>query len=279
MKPNLINTATRSVLIACLMLAVTDVQAAKPDGKGGGGTTEATSSGAAEFFWSAFDYVNRTLTLQGIDFISGDATTPIYPTEVTIGGKAVVIDQVASVNGTDFSTNEGSLVIPLENILDALVGPTSGGRVVEGGNNYEIKVVTEGGSSFFSAFFPRAFKDVPPDIESCPCASDYNTYYTKDNLAPNATFCSATQGISTDDYIEAGYGKTDGAAVILGSHRSWSSEPLYTSTCYVRDLSAIINGEETPQYLGASPQPVGDNDHLICVGLIESLESACNAAP
>ena len=167
----------------------------------------------------------------------------------------------------------------LENILEALEGPASPPilRMIEGGDSWEIKAVTSTGTALLSTYFPRTIKDVPPDLNNgCPCAAEFGAY-NKVNVAPNATFCSATQGISTEEYIEAGYGRNDGSAVIIGSHRSWSSETLYTSTCYARDLSQVVAGEEQPHYLGSSPILVGDGDHADCVTLILSIEDACSS--
>jgi hypothetical protein len=261
-----------------LTLAIPLTQAAKPAGTGGGGSNneEAAAVDPPEFYWSSFDYVQRILTLQGKDLISGTEGAPVFPT-VYIGGEPVLFDQSGSAAITDFVTNEGPLLVPLDNILESLEGPASPPilRAIEGGDSWEIKAVTSTGTALFSAYFPRTIKDVPPDIGVCPCATEFSVY-DKDNEAPGATFCSATQGISTDEYIEAGYGKNDGSAVIIGSHRSWSSEPLYTSTCYARDLSQIVGGEEQPQYLGSSPLQVGDGDHAICVALIMSIEAACS---
>jgi hypothetical protein len=267
-----------ALLVTVLTIAIPLAQAAKPADKGGGGsTTEAAAIDPPQFYWSSFDYVQRTLTIQGKDLITDDGGTTIFP-QVYIGGELVLIDPDASAAATDIVTNEGPLLVPLDNILEALKGPASPPilRTIEGGDSWEIKAVTSTATALFSAYFPRTIKDIPPDLGGgCPCAGEFGVY-DKVDVAPDATFCSATQGISTDEYIEAGYGRGNGTAVIIGSHRSWSSEPLYTSTCYARELSQVVGGEEQPQYLGSSPIPVGDGDHADCVALIMSIEAACS---
>jgi len=265
----------RALLVSFLVLFVPLAQAAKPAGNGGGGsgTTTAAPAGSPEFFWAAFDAVARQLRLQGKDLISGDAATPVFP-QLFVGGVLVSFDEAGSAGATDFTTNEGPVLVPFESLLDALADPAPAIRSLPGGDNYEVKAVTSSGTALLSVYFPAPIKDVPVDTGACPCAGDFALLYTKAGAAPDATFCSATQGIDTGDYIEAGYGKTDGSAVIMGSHTSWSSEPMYASTCYVRDISAVVNGIETPQYL-APPQPVGNADHLLCVDQIKALEAAC----
>ena len=269
--------AVATLVAAFLVSGAPLVQAAKPAGKGGGGTTteEAIAVDPPQFYWSSLDPVSRTLTLKGKDLVTGDAGSPVFP-QVYIGGEPVIIDEAASAAATDFATNEGAVLVPYSSILDALADPVPAPelRTLMGGDNWEIKALTGTGTAVSSAYFQRAIKDLPADTGVCPCATEFSAY-DKTDVAPDATFCSATQGISTDEYIEAGYGKLDGSAVIIGSHRSWSSESLYASTCYARDLSQVVNGVEQPQYLGSSPIPVGDGDHAICVALIESLEAAC----
>ena len=264
-------------LAAAFAFSTPLLYAAKPADKGGGGSTaeETIAVAPPEFYWSTLDPINRILTVRGKDLVTGDAGSPVFP-ELFIGGQLVAIDETASATTTDFATNEGSLVVTFSSILDALAVPVPAPdlRTLTGGDNWEIRVVTSTGTAFSSAYFPRTIKDLPPDTGTCPCATEFSAY-DKVDVAPDATFCSATQGISTDEYMEAGYGKLDGSAVIIGSHRSWSSESLYSSTCYARDLSQVVNGVEQPQYLGASPIPVGDNDHQICVTLIKNLEAAC----
>lgn len=266
---------TRAIIVALLAFAVPMVNAAKPTGKGGGGsgTTEAVAVDPPEFFWASFNHVDRVLSLQGINLVSGDAGAPVFP-QLFIGGEPVAIDETGSAASTDFATNEGAVLVPFDNILDALADPSPTIRSLPGGENFELKAVTGSGTAQFSAYFSATIKDVPDDFGTCPCAADFIALYNNGDAAPDATFCSATQGIDTQEYIEAGYGKPDGSAVIIGSHRSWSSEPLYTSTCYVRDISQVVNGVEEPQYL-ATPQPVGNADHLLCVDQIKALEAAC----
>ena len=272
-----IKRTVRALVLTVLTLVTSVTQAAKPADKGGGGnTTEpAAAVDPPEIYWSSFNYIERILTIQGKDLITGDDTTPVLP-QVYIGGELVDIDVANSVAATVFATNEGPLLIPLQNILDALGSPLPPINLgaLAGGDTWEVKAVTSTGTALFSAYFPRTIKEVPLDIGTCPCVAEY-VAYNKVDAVSEATFCSATQGISTDEYIEAGYGKSDGSAVIIGSHRSWSSESLYVSTCYARGLSQVVNGEEEPQYIPGSPIPVGDNDHLLCVAHIETAEPAC----
>jgi hypothetical protein len=276
MNSELRNRTMGALLVVILALAAPLVHAGKPDRSGSGTGTESVAAGAPpEFFWASFDPVNRQLTLQGKELLTGDAVTPVLP-QITIGGELVEIDVASSVGSTDFSTNQGAVIIGFASILDSLAEsvPAPGLRVLQGGDNWEIKAVTATGTAQLSAYFPDTLKELPADYGNCPCAADYAALYRAEDAAAGALFCSASQGISTDDYIEAGYGKPDGTAVIIGSHRSWSSESLYTSTCYVRDLSQVVNGIEEPRYL-APPQPVGNADHLLCVDQIKLLEAAC----
>lgn len=275
-----------AIALALWSLNAPNVDAAKPADKGGGNNKNSTESVAVstpEFYHAEFDYLNRTFTLSGIRLITGDSTTPVFPTEVTVGGESITIDPAsatatASVSETDFGTFEGPLIISFEDILTALEGPPSSSiRVLEGERNFEIKVVTAEGTAALSAYFPKDIKDVPVDTGSCPCTFSIYTAEIGD-AEPGTTFCSAAEGIPTDQYIEAGYGKIDetgnASAVIMGSHSSASPEPLYESSCYVRDLSQIVNGVETPVYL-EGPIAVGNGDHQLCVAAIESIEPAC----
>jgi hypothetical protein len=269
------------LLVLLLALGSQSTLAAKPAGKGGGGgssSEETVASDPPEFFWAAFDHVNRRLRVQGKELITGDAASPVFP-QLYVGGELISLstdEETESVNTMDFTTNVGALLVDFDSLVTALgaSGPPPGLLVLEAGDNWEIKVVTATGAAMMSTYFPRTLKELPLDTGSCPCAAEFSAYDKVDAL-PEATFCSTAEGIDSDEYIEAGYGKSDGSAVIIGSHRSWSSEGLYASSCYARDLSQVVNGEETPQYLGSSPLPVGNQDHLLCVALIESLEPAC----
>ena len=265
------------VAVALAVIADTAV-AAKPASKGGGSTTtESAAVDPPEFFWASFDHANRLVRLQGKNLITGEAGSPVFP-QLYVGGEPIsVIDETESVNSMDFTTNIGAVLVPFDSILNVLgaIGAPPGLLVLEAGDNWEIKAVTSTGTASLSAYFPRSLKELPADTGACPCALEYNAYTKVDALA-EATFCSSTEGIGADEYIEAGYGKTDGSAVIIGSHSSWSRESLYSSTCYARDLSQVVNGVEVPQYLGSSPVPVGNGDHLLCVALIESLEAKCS---
>ena len=257
-------------------IALTSSADAAKAGTKGGGTTSSTttSSGAPEFYRVEIDLTTRNLLLHGRYFIGGSAATPQYPTAVTVGGRTVAIETASST--TDFTTGEGALVVPFLGLLDALGVGSPGSRVIAGRKSFEIKVVTAGGAARFSAYVARDIKDVPPVVGYCPCASAFSTNYTKAGLT-SGPLCSATQGIDSDEYIEAGYGTSDGNALFIGSHRSWSREPLYASRCYVRRLSTVVNGIETPDYLFSSP--VSDADHAICVQQIKAVEPACVVSP
>lgn len=278
---------TGLILMLLLALGSQSTLAAKPADKGGGGggggsgeeeaVEEAVAVDPPEFFWASFDQVNRRLKVQGKDVISGDDISPVFP-QLFIGGELIPLttdEQDESVSTMDFNTNVGALSIDFDSIVAVLgtVGPPPGLLTLDEGDNWEIKVVTSTGTAMMSTYFPRTLKELPEDLGSCPCAGQFAAYDKIDAL-PEATFCSTAEGVDSGEYIEAGYGKSDGTAVIIGSHRSWSSEGQYASTCYARELSQVVNGEEQPVYIG-DPQQVGNQDHLQCVALIESLEPAC----
>jgi hypothetical protein len=275
----LLNRTSWFVFTVVLALIAEIAYAAKPAGRGGSDSTSAESTAVdpPEFFWASFDHANRLVRLQGKHLITGEVGSPVFP-QLYVGGELIsVIDETESVNSMDFTTNIGAVLVPFDSILDVLgvIGAPPGLLVLEAGDNWEIKAVTSTGAAILSAYFPRSLKELPADTGVCPCTLEYGAYTKVDALA-EATFCSSTEGISADEYVEAGYGKTDGSAVIIGSHSSWSGESLYSSTCYARDLSQVVNGVEEPQYLGSSPVQVGNGDHLLCVALIESLEATCS---
>jgi hypothetical protein len=269
----ILRTTTLVLAFAGAIALTSTVDAAKPASKGGTTTSSTTSSSTPpEFYRVEIDPKTRKLLLHGRYFIGGSATAPVYPTTVTVGGRTVVIDTGSSA--TDFTTGEGSLVVPFLSLLDALGVGSPGSRVIAGRKSFEMKVVTAGGAAGFSAYVTRDIKDVPPDLGFCPCASAFSTNYTKVGLT-SGPLCSSTQGIDSEEYVEAGYGTADGNALFIGSHRSWSSEPLYVSSCYVRRLSQIVNGVETPDFAFSSP--VSNADHSFCVQRIKELEPACVA--
>jgi hypothetical protein len=277
MRVQILRTTILALAFAGAAATTSTVHAAKPAGKGGGDTTSSASSSSAppEFYRVEINPQTRNLLLHGIHFIAEDSQTPpqpVYPTAVTVGGKTVVIDTASSLATTNFTTGEGALVVPFLSLLDVLGEGSPGARAIFGRKSFEIKVVTAGGTAGFSAYVTRDIKDVPPDTGACPCASAFTSNYTKTDLT-TGPLCSSAQGIDSEEYIEAGYGTDDGNALFIGSHRSWSREPLYVSSCYVRTISQVVNGVETPDYVFSSP--VSDADHSICVQQIKDLEEAC----
>lgn len=281
MKKGLIRTVYLLVAFGTAQFPfITTVDGAPPPGKGGGNNTSSEpseSSGSAPEFYRVFlDHTARRLNIYGIHLIGGDSTTPEYPTEITVGGQSIAIDPLDpattdSVASTDFVSGEGPVFLPFERVLDALVSPTPGSRKLSGDKNFEIGVTTSGGNVVFSAYFQRDIKDIPVDTGSCPCT--FSIYLEEFEEAQTGTIgCSVSEGIPTDQYIEAGYGKIDPSgvpsAVIIGSHSSGSTEPLYESSCYVRDFSTVSGGVETPVYR-EGPFPVGNDDHASCVDEIQ----------
>jgi hypothetical protein len=275
-----------SVLVSAvtLVFAVSLAHAAKPAGKGGGSENTTASNGAVpEFYSTTFDYAGRMLTLNGIHFITDDAGTAVLP-QVSIGGQTTTVDPASGICPDLGIGNECPVLIPFDNILDALAGPRAGTdiRVLPGEISYEIKVValnpdsTPAGTARFTTYFPKQIKDLPVDTGTCPCAADFTALYNPGSALPGTRFCSETEGIPTGEYIEAGYAPDTESVVIIGSHSSSSQEPLYAGSCYVRDLTLVIDGEEVPQYLGSGPKDLTDNDHNNhCVPLIRSLEAGC----
>ena len=268
------------VSVFALVFLASGAHAAKPAGKGGSSeTTTATSGTGPEFYSTIFDYASRTMTLNGIHFITDNLGAPVLP-DVTIGGQLI---DPASGSCTD-PDGVCPLTVDFEEILTKLVGPriSTEIRALPGGVSYEIKVAaknpdsTPAGTAFFTSYFARQIKDLPVDTGACPCAEDYAALYKTGSVLADTVFCSEAEDILASDYIEAGYADTTSSIVIIGSHSSSSPEPLYAGTCYVRDLTQIIDGEEVPTYLGG-PIDLTDSDHNnYCVPLIRSLESACS---
>ena len=69
--------------------------------------------------------------------------------------------------------------------------------------------------------------------------------------------------------------KFPGFTIDLISHKEPGVVASEVREIQVRSSIKVVNGEEEPQYLGSSPIPVGDNDYLLCVALIETAEPAC----
>lgn len=263
------------ILLLLLLPGAPVVQAAKPASK-----TVTTSVEPPEIHRSNVDYAQRTLTLQGINLVTGSAGAPEYPLEVTIGGAVVAIDETASRDATDFTSNRGLLIIPFDNILAALPGLITDGSL-PARINFGIKATTTGGSAISSSYFAQAVVEVsspppPPSTGSCPCSPDYDQYYHAlyALLWPTCTApgsSNATAIVPTEQYIEASY--IDGLMVryvtissdsAISPRNSGSSN--YVSSCSVRtDGGAFLTG----------PTPVSDEDHAACVADIIDREPIC----
>ena len=75
------------VSVFTLVFLASGAYAAKPAGKGGSTETiTATSGTGPEFYSTVLDYASRTMTLNGIHFITDDSGTDVLP-DVTIGGQ------------------------------------------------------------------------------------------------------------------------------------------------------------------------------------------------
>ena len=265
----------RIALALLLTSLIPVVQAAKP-----GSTTEAAAGEAPEILRSNFDYAGRTLSLHGVHLITGTAGSPVYPLEVTIGGKPVVIDQAASSGNTDFSTNRGPLVIPFDDILAALPALVSGGEL-PAEKTFAFKVTTAAGTVTFSSYFAQAIIEVsspppPPSTGSCPCTAYYDQYYTAlyALLWPTCTAPGSSNSngiVATEHYIEAQY--IDGLMIryITISSDSSLSPRNSGSTNFVSSCSVRTDGDV---YL-AGPEPVSDEDHSSCVADIIAREAIC----
>ena len=265
--------------LALLLMPLSLAHAAKPADKGGGSvTTEAASSAPPEFYWAAFDYTRRTLTLHGVNLITGEPGTPVLP-GLTIGGQTTEIDPSSGDCSELGASNECSLLIPFNNILDALVSTTPGGRIVPAEDSYAVKVVTVNGSAMLSAYIPADITDdtaspPPPTTGTCPCTGLYDSYYNSlyalvwpTCTSPESWNPPATGTVQEEQYIEAFLIDTlHGRNVTIASDSSTSPRSAFASSCYVLNYG---------EYLGGGPLPVSDEDHLACVVDIKAREGIC----
>lgn len=283
------------LLIATFIIFVVFVSfahAAKPAGKGKStdstSSTEPTSSEltAADppaLYRASYEYgyPDGTFTLHGGHLITGTLVAPVYPTAVRIGGQVVRIDEEASRLSTDFSTFQGSLVIPLNFILDALIV----GDVLEPGGTYDVSVETASGTAGLSAYVPRR---IVRSIGACPC--NYLGYPESQLIAGQSKIagtekCSIAEGIPSEEYVEAGYGYLDetipaspvAVTRIAGSHTTATRETAFASTCFVRDSTDVLSTTDDVYVEG--PVPVSDYDHYFCALAIDALEPTACATP
>jgi len=251
----------------------------------------ASSAAAAspEIYWSEMDYTNRVLIVRGVDLIGGTPGSPDLPV-VSVGGRVVGIDGAASVGATNFSTGEGSLIIPFNAIVSAspeVVETTPSGNQIPGDSNFAIAVTTVDSVVVrASLYFPEAVQETlpppppPPSSGTCPCSADYANYYQEvmaliwpTCTAPQSSNMPSTGSVPVEQYIEASF--IDEYYVHTRAIRSDSSSSSRTSlrnTCQVRrgdywpiEESAVVD----VQY------PVSDADHQACVAEIIALEAIC----
>lgn len=256
-------------------MLVAPVNAAKP-----GSTTEAASGQTPEIHRAEVDYAERTLVLEGIHLVTGSAGTPEYPASVTIGGEIVAIDETASSDATDFSTNRGPLVIPFDNILSALGSLVSDGALPPE-INFVVRVTTAGGEVVFTVYFEQSVIEVsapppPPSTGTCPCTPYYDQYYNAlyALLWPTCTApgsSNTTSIVSTEQYIEAQYIDELMVRYITISSDSSISPRNSGSTNFVSSCSVRTDGNA---FL-AGPMPVSDEDHAACVEDIIDREPIC----
>ncbi len=285
------------LLIATFIIFVVFVSfahAAKPAGKGKSTesststtTSELTATDPPELYRASFEYgyqagyPDATFTLHG-NHLLVDATIP-SATTVSIGGNNVVFDDTASVGATDFVTFEGSVIIRLNEILNALTT----GDVLEPGNTYDVTVTTANGSATLSAYFPRR---IVRSYGSCPCT--YLNYPVSQLLTDQSeivgtTKCSVAEGIPSEEYVEAGYGYLDetdplnpvAVTRIAGSHTTGTRETAFASICFVRDSTDVLTTTDDVYVEG--PLPVSDYDHYFCADTIVNVleSSACSGSP
>jgi hypothetical protein len=252
--------------------------------------TYATSVAAAspEIYWSEMDYTNRVLIVKGAGLIGGTAGSPSLPA-VSVGGRTVAIDGTASVGATNFSTGEGSLIVPFNAIVSALpeaVQTTPSGNQIPGDSNFALTVTTTDSVVLrASLYFPQAVQEVlppppPPTGGTCPCSADYANYYQEvmaliwpTCTAPQSSNKPASGSVPVDQYIEASY--IDEIYVYtraIGSDSSTSPRASLRNTCQVR------HGNYWPIEPSAAvdvQRPVSDADHQACVAEIMALEAIC----
>ncbi len=233
----------------------------------------AVAHAAPEIFWVGFNDGARTLHIHG-----SELTGPGGPggTSVQIAGSALAIDAPAS--------SAAELVVPFDNILaalPALVQSTPQGSVLPAEGIYVLRVTTGAGADLITAYFPRDITEesagpgpITTEVEPCPCAADYNSFYTS-RYALLWPTCSTPESsnrpytaVPTEQYIEATMiDEVFWRTVTIGSDSSASPRTARVSSCYVLNAD---NG----QYL-AGPRAVSDAQHNGCVEEIYARESIC----
>ena len=273
----LTNILPQLALLSLLTLALsaTAVLAAKPNRN-----TEAASGAIPEIYRSSVDYADRKLTVHGIHLITGSASSPEYPLEVTLGGEVVSIDQTLSSDATDFGTNKGPLVIPFDNILSALAALVVD-EAIPADINFALKIVTAGGTARSTAYFAQPIQEIssppqPPSTGSCPCSHLYDQYYDAlyALLWPTCTAPGSTNSngiVPTEHYIEASYIDELMIETVTISSDSSISPRNSGSTNYVSSCSVRTDGG----VYWAGPISISDDDHDNCVADIIAREPIC----
>jgi hypothetical protein len=251
----------------------------------------ASSAAAAspEIFWSEMDYASRVLIVRGVGLIGGTPGNPNLPA-VRVGGRVVGIDGAASVGATNFSTGEGSLIIPFNAIVSALpdvLETTPSGNQIPGDRNFAIVVTTVDAVVVrASLYFAEAVQETlpppppPPSSGTCPCSAAYANYYQEvmalvwpTCTAPQSSSKPASGSVPVEQYIEASYiDELYMHTRAIGSDSSSSSRSNLRNTCQVR------RGNYWPIEQSASVDaqfPVSDADHQACVAEIIALEAIC----
>jgi hypothetical protein len=261
--------------LICLLLSVANASSA--------------AAASPEIFWSEMDYTNRVLIVRGVALIGGTSGSPALPV-VSVGGRVVGIDETASVGANNFSTGEGSLIIPFNAIVSALpevVETTPSGNQIPGDSSFAIAVTTA--SSVVvraSLYFAEAVQETlpppppPPSSGTCPCSAAYANYYQEymaliwpTCTAPESSNMPATGSAPVDQYIEASY--IDESYIYtraIGSDSSSSPRTSLRNTCHVR------TGNYWPIEQSAAVDvqfAVSDADHQACVAEVIALEAIC----
>ena len=274
-KPELFGMKVAFLSFVCLLLTVANASSAV--------------AASPEIFWSEMDYTNRVLIVKGVALIGGTSGNPALPV-VSVGGRVVGIDETASVSATNFSTGEGSLIIPFNAIVSALpevVETTPSGNQIPGDNNFAIAVTTADSVVVrASLYFSEAVQETlpppppPPSSGTCPCSAAYANYYQEvmaliwpTCTAPQSSNMPATGSVPVDQYIEASY--IDESYIYtraIGSDSSSSPRTSLRNTCHVR------TGDYWPIEQSAAVDvqfAVSDADHQACVAEVIALEAIC----
>jgi hypothetical protein len=268
-----------------ILLSVSISHAAKPDRSSASASTD-----PAEIYWLDLDYANRTLSINGINLITGSLSNPEFP-EVSIGGVPVVIDEAASAGATDFNSNEGPLIITFDNVLGALIDiveATSEGSELPGKINFAVKIVASSNTLRSSIYIYQAIREStappppPPSTGTCPCSADYDKYY--DELyallwptctAPGSSNPPLTGTIAVERYIDAQFiNELEFKTISIGSDSSTSPRSSLAGTCHVRKGDYWPLSEQNGMFV-EPPIPVSDEDHMACVASIIAREAIC----